>query len=362
MRSIGHRVATRLRLWLGPVYTARSMRAHRIAARLTLCLGLALAALAPVNGLAATESVSPLDCVSRLACRIVDVYVVVFWVAMFVLVVVGGLIVYAALRFRRRDDAEPRQVHGNTRLEMAWTAIPSLMLVVIFFLTLTSMGFVRNGPNPDLTVKVTGQQFAWTFEYPNGKKAATEMVIPTGKVVRLEVTSKDVLHAFWVPRVGGQIYAVPGQMNHGWIEADQPGTYLGECNELCGTYHYSMQLVVRAQNQADFMAWYTSKGPPPSTAVASKVQGVPAASKVSETDSLQFQPGRATVKVGEVVEWSNAGNTPHNVTFDNKQVPTSDTMNGGDTYEVKFSKPGTYHYICTFHTAAGMAGTITVTP
>jgi cytochrome c oxidase subunit 2 len=204
------------------------------------------------------QSVSPLDCAGPAACRIVNVYLFVFWMAMFVLVLVGGLLIFAAIRFRRRGEAEPVQVHGNPRLEFAWTAGPLLMLLFIFGLTFSSMDFVRNGPQPDLTIKVTGQQFAWTYTYPNGHSRGLDLTIPAGKVIRLEVQSRDVLHSFWVPRLGEQIYAIPGQVNHGWIEASNPGTYLGQCNELCGKGHWSMQITVRVLSQSAYDTWYAS--------------------------------------------------------------------------------------------------------
>ncbi|HYM50352.1 MAG TPA: cytochrome c oxidase subunit II [Candidatus Limnocylindrales bacterium] len=221
--------------------------------------GAALTALLPRAAFAAVQpvSVSPLDCAGPNSCRIVSVYQFVFWMAMFVLVVVGGLILFAAIRFRRRDESEPSQVHGNTRLEIAWTLVPLVMLLFIFGLTFSSMDFVRNGPHEDMTVRVTAQQFAFQFIYPNGARRA-DLTIPTGKVVRLEVTSKDVLHAFWVPRLGGQIYAIPGQMNHGWIEATNPGTYLGQCNELCGRGHAFMQISVTAMSPAQYDSWYAA--------------------------------------------------------------------------------------------------------
>src|SRR5207302_4427718 len=212
-----------------------------------IAAGALLAAVQPVD-------VSPLDCAGPDACRILSVYQFVFWMAMFVLVVVGGLILYAAIRFRRRDDREPPQVHGNSRLEFAWTALPFVMLIFIFGLTFSSMDFVRNGPTADMTIKVIAQQFAFQYQYPNGKRRS-DRTIPTGRVVRLEVTSKDVLHAFWVPRLGGQVYAIPGQTNHCWIEASQPGTYLGECNELCGRGHALMQIQVIAMTSGQYDSW-----------------------------------------------------------------------------------------------------------
>jgi cytochrome c oxidase subunit II len=306
--------------------------------------------------------VSPLDCAGPNACEIVGIYTSIFWIAMAVLVIVGGLIVYAALRFRRRDDREPAQVHGNPRLEVLWTAIPVLIVGFVFARTALRIDYVRNGPAPQQVIQVTGVQWAWSFKYPNGKSSFTTLTIPAGEVIRLQVTSKDVLHSFWVPRLGGQIYAKPGFQNNGWIEASQPGTFFGQCNELCGRNHWSMLLQVDAVTADQYQAFLSGApppgaGPPP----AEKASGVPAAANVAETDDLKFQPSSATVKVGDVVQWTNTGNAIHSVTFDNQQVPGLDTQNGGEKYEVKFLKAGTYHYICTYHVTSGMTGTITVT-
>jgi cytochrome c oxidase subunit 2 len=305
--------------------------------------------------------VSPLNCAGPNACDIVSVYTSIFWIAMVVLVAVGGLLVYAALRFRRRDDREPAQVHGNPRLEILWTAIPVVIVGFLFIRTALRMDYVRNGPPPQQVIQVTGVQWAWSFKYPNGKTSFSTLTIPTGEVVRLQVTSKDVLHSFWVPRLGGQIYAKPGFQNSGWIEASQSGTYFGQCNELCGRDHWAMALQVNAVSPDQYQAFLSGTLPPGTTAVAEKVSGAPSAVKVNETDTLKFEPSSATAKVGDVVEWTNTGTSVHNVIFDNQAVPGSDSMNQGDTFEIKFTKPGTYTYVCKFHEASNMRGSITVT-
>jgi cytochrome c oxidase subunit II len=314
-----------------------------------------------VSLIAPAVDVSPLNCAGPNACEIVGIYTSIFWIAMAVLVVVGGLIVYAALRFRRRDDNEPDQVHGNPRLEILWTAVPVVILAFLFIRTTLRIDYVRNGPPPQQTIQVNGIQWAWQFKYPNGRTSTTKLTIPVGQVVRLQITSKDVLHSFWVPRLGGQIYAKPGFQNNGWIEASQPGQYFGQCNELCGLYHYSMTLEVDAVSEADYQAFLSGAAPPGATPVAEKASGQPASVAVSETDALKFEPSSATAKVGDVIEWTNTGNAIHSVTFDNQQVPSIDTQNGGEKFEVKFLKPGTYHYICIYHITSGMTGTITVT-
>jgi cytochrome c oxidase subunit II len=319
-----------------------------------------LAAVAPIG--AAAVGVSPLDCAGPNACDILSVFTGIFWIAMAVLVVVGGLLVYAALRFRRVDDREPPQVHGNTRLEILWTAIPVVIVSFLFIRTTLRMDYVRNGPPPQQTINVTGIQWAWQFKYPNGKTSSTKLYIPAGQVIELKVTSKDVLHSFWVPRLGGQVYAIPGQTNHGWIEATNPGNYYGQCNELCGLYHFAMDLQVIAVSNSDYQAYLAGTlTPGVGPALAEKVSGQPAAANVKETDALTFDPLTASVKVGEVVQWTNSGTQIHDITFDNGAVPASDNQSGGAKYELKFLKAGSYHYICTIHKAANMNGTITVT-
>src|ERR1700737_3396378 len=227
-------------------------------------------------------NVSPLNCAGPNACDIVSVYTSIFWIAMAVLVIVGGLLVYAALRFRRVDDREPAQVRGNPPLEILWTAIPVVIVSFLFIRTTLRMDYVRNGPPPQQTIQVTGIQWAWSFKYPNGRRSGTRLTIPVGQVVRLQVTSKDVLHSFWVPRLGGQIYAKPGYQNNGWIEASQPGSYYGQCNELCGVSHFAMTLQVDAVSADQYQA-FLSGAPPPGGAAAEKVSGGPPPVNVGET-------------------------------------------------------------------------------
>src|SRR2546430_14306308 len=126
-------------------YTVVSVNPRRLLLGMLPALGLA-AALAPIT--ASAVDVSPLNCAGPNACDIVSVYTTIFWIAMAVLVIVGGLIVFAALRFRRRDDCEPSQVHGNTRLELGWTAGPLLIVSFLFIRTTLRMDYVRNGPPP----------------------------------------------------------------------------------------------------------------------------------------------------------------------------------------------------------------------
>src|SRR5207245_8911568 len=144
-----------------------------------------VAGLAPVS--AAAVNVSPLDCAGPNACDIVSVYTTIFWIAMVVLVVVGGLIVFAALRFRRRDDREPSQIHGNTRLELVWTAVPLLIVSFLFLRTTLRMDYVRNGPPPQQTIQVTGIHWAWSLKYSIGTYSFENMTYPARQVITHQV-------------------------------------------------------------------------------------------------------------------------------------------------------------------------------
>jgi cytochrome c oxidase subunit 2 len=171
--------------------------------------------------------------------------------------VVAGLAVYSLIRFRwRTGDAEPRQIHGNKRLEIFWTVVPALILVVLFSLTVPAMQVAdppMPGP-PDLVV--VGHQWWWEIRYPSsGIVTANEIHIPVGRPMSVLLDSADVLHEFWVPELTRKMTTVPMAGNHVWMEADRAGTYEGLCSEFCGTEHAWMRFQVIAESAADFAAW-----------------------------------------------------------------------------------------------------------
>jgi len=168
-----------------------------------------------------------------------DVYFWIFWASVVVFFGVASLIVYSAIRFRRRhEDDEPAQVHGNSRLEIAWTLVPLAILLSLFGYTASKMPFIASAPRGAMNKSVI--------------ISTTELYIPVGKPVALEVVSSDVNHSFYVPRLAGQVNAIPGQVNHLWLEADAPGIYLGQCTELCGAGHAIMKLAVIALPDGQF--------------------------------------------------------------------------------------------------------------
>ena len=201
---------------------------------------------------------------------IANLFNIVLIIAVGVFVVVEGLIVVAAFRFRRRsqDTSEPTQVHGNTKAEIAWTIAPALIVVTLFVLALQGLQSVDTPPvqaaGQQLTVKVIGHQFWWEYQYPDYNIAtATDLVIPVGTVVNLDISSVDVIHSFWVPQLNGKTDAFPNHINHSWIQANTPGTYVGQCAELCGSSHANMRVVVIAKTPAEFDQWVKEQQAPP---------------------------------------------------------------------------------------------------
>jgi cytochrome c oxidase subunit 2 len=180
-----------------------------------------------------------------------------------ILVLVEGLLILFLIRFRRRRrprDAEGAQIHGSTRLEVMWTVGPVLVLVAIavfVFVKVPGISDVPASSTRNLEIEVSGQQFYWSFTYPNGVVAVNRMRAPAGRVVELTVTAPDwdVIHSWWIPALGGKIDAIPGKVNSTWLQAEQTGVYRGQCAELCGLQHATMLAEVEVLEPAKFEAW-----------------------------------------------------------------------------------------------------------
>jgi cytochrome c oxidase subunit 2 len=228
-----------------------------------------LLALALVWGdaaaLAGNGGIAPPDPASPNAERSRDAYwiVLVFTGAIFVLV--EGLLVAFVLRYRGRNrprEVEGPQVIGHNRLELIWTVVPVLILVAIGGFVFYKLPGIRDIPEagaagPNLEVKVEGRQFYWRFVYPNGVVAVNELRVPAGRVVELELTAPahDVIHSWWVPRLGGKLDAIPGETNRTWFQAKKPGLYRGQCTEYCGAQHALMLATVRVLRPIHFETW-----------------------------------------------------------------------------------------------------------
>jgi cytochrome c oxidase subunit II len=175
------------------------------------------------------------------------------------------------IRFRARsDDDAPKQIHGNTKLELTWTILPALLLAGIAIPTVKMVFDTNTFPKDALTITTTGHRWWWQFGYDGTPvQTANELHIPSGEKVVLQLTSVDVIHNFWVPELAGKIYAIPGRHNRLLIEADQPGTYFGQCAEYCGTSHANMRIRVVVQTPADYQTWVSQQEHPPPTPPAS---------------------------------------------------------------------------------------------
>ena len=209
---------------------------------------------------------SPLIPASQQARDIDSLFQIVLGISTVIFLVVAGLVLYNAFRYRRRPgDGLPRQDFGDTRLEVAWTVIPLLIVTVMFFLSVRTMHDVDPPPldrPPDIAI--VAHQWWWEVHYPrSGVVTANEIHIPTGKNLLFRVTSADVVHDFWVPQLARKIDAIPNRMNFAWISADQPGLYLGTCAEYCGVEHAWMRIRVNAQDPEDFARWQKHQLAPP---------------------------------------------------------------------------------------------------
>jgi cytochrome c oxidase subunit II len=195
-----------------------------------------------------------------------NLWTVVFYAAVAVFFLVEGAIVFALIRFRHRkgDDTMPKQTHGNTRLEVAWTIIPALLLAALAVPTLSGIiALAKERPNA-LRIDVTAHQWWWQYEYPEQKvTTANELHIPTGRPIRLYLHSADIIHSYWVPALAGKQDVVPQRVNRLTIQADRPGEYHGTCVEFCGLSHANMRLRVYAHSPADFERWVGSQTAPP---------------------------------------------------------------------------------------------------
>jgi cytochrome c oxidase subunit 2 len=240
-------------------------RALRVAAVLAGIWALALLSASPALAQPVTPP-SALDPKGVNSAEIANLFTAVLVIAAVVFVIVEGLLLYSAFRFRRKSKvtSEPKQIHGNTRFEIAWTILPALIVVSLFVMTVQTQQQLDTKSGDPITVKVIGHQWWWEFQYPDYNiKTGTDLIIPVGAVVNLEITSGDVIHSFWVPQLNGKTDAIPNHINTSWIEAGQAGTYVGQCAELCGVSHANMRIVVIAKAQADFDQWIKEQQAPP---------------------------------------------------------------------------------------------------
>ncbi len=210
-----------------------------------------------------------------------DLNTLVTWIIVLITVFVAGLLAYVIWRYNEKRNPVAGKLSHHSTLEVAWTAIPVLILVVIAIPSFRLVYFEDRVPaeHADMTVKVTGHQWYWQYTYPDAKglhfdsymvhdedlkadqkglrhlAVDNQLVLPAGKNIRILTTSDDVIHSFFIPSLGVQRYAIPGRTIETWVRVDQPGDYYGECNQICGTNHSVMPISIHAVTPDDFAAW-----------------------------------------------------------------------------------------------------------
>ena len=202
-----------------------------------------------------------------------------------------GLLIWIAVRYNKKANPVPAKFSHNTTVEIIWTLVPVLILMVIAIFSFRLLFHYNDMPKPYMTVKATGYQWYWGYEYPDqevseivslpltkeqadAKKvpyllaADNAMVVPVNQVVRVQVTGADVIHAFALPAFGLKIDAIPGRLNETWFKAEKTGIFYGQCSELCGVDHANMPIEIQVVTQSQFDAWVASKKAPPAPAAA----------------------------------------------------------------------------------------------
>jgi cytochrome c oxidase subunit II len=204
---------------------------------------------------------------SEYASEGLDLFVLIIWMGVVIGVVVEAILIWAAIRYRRRPGADglPPQIHGNTVVEVAWTTGPVIVVGYILFVTLPVI-FTTQAPAPTnaMNVDVIGHQFWWEFQYPDANVVtANELHLPVGRTANLILRSDDVIHSFWVPALGGKRDAFPSHTNYIWMTPNSTGEFPGQCYQLCGYSHGNMRERAIIQSQADFETWLTAQQQPP---------------------------------------------------------------------------------------------------
>ena len=185
-------------------------------------------------------------------------------IATVIFLVVEGALLFAVLRFRRRgaDDSQGASYRENTTLELVWTLVPAIIVVIIGFYSYRVLAAIERPESDPLVVEVESSQFIWSFHYPVQQLSSSELHLPVGRPVRLEITSKDVIHSFWVPDFRAKRDATPGQVSELLITPTLVGRFPIRCAELCGGGHAAMTSVVIVETQAEFDDWILSQAGP----------------------------------------------------------------------------------------------------
>jgi len=202
-----------------------------------------------------------------------ELLIIITLITIFVL----GLLLYVIVRFHHQRNPVPSRTSHHTIIEMLWTVVPVLILVIIAIPSFKLMYYMDRVPEPDMTIKVTGHQWYWSYEYPDqsglafdsnlipeadlkpGQKRLLDvdnpLVVPVDATIRVQITGSDVIHSWFVPSFGVQEYAIVGRLNESWMKVEHAGVYYGQCNQICGINHAFMPIKVEAVSKDDFQRW-----------------------------------------------------------------------------------------------------------
>jgi cytochrome c oxidase subunit II len=252
---------------------SHSARAALIAAA---CLALLVALLAPAT--AGADLLTPEAGPTENAVKIDTLYKIAFYLGLVIIGSVWAMLFYVLFRYRASRGRSAPQISGNAALEMSWTIGAGAVVVALTIITYVLLPDIRNpaesGPaslaeargkqaavnqpvpkGEAIEIQVSGQQYLWRYQYPNGTFSFEEMVVPRDQTVILKIKANDVVHSWWIPKLGGKQDAVPGYTNETWFKATENGLFEGQCAEFCGTGHHAMGARVRVVDPEDYQTW-----------------------------------------------------------------------------------------------------------
>ena len=270
---------------------------------------------------------------SRMAETIDWLHQVIMWIILVIFVGVFGVMFYACFAHRKSIGHKAAQFHENTTVELLWTVIPAIVLVVIAWPVTKVVIAQKDTSAPDVTIKVTGYQWKWGYDYLRGEgegisfvstlatpreqiegaapkgenyllEVDNELVVPVGKKIRVITTAADVIHAWWIPAFGAKQDAIPGFLRDTWFRAEQEGTFRGQCTELCGKEHGYMPIVVRAVKPDEYTKWVAQHQPKAAAKVAASAAPA-AAAPAAGADDTKPLPVAELVSRGEKVYTAN---------------------------------------------------------
>jgi cytochrome c oxidase subunit 2 len=267
-------------------------KVRRVIGRIGRILGMTILGMTAMAGMALAQSQAPMvgapapwgmglqESGGPIKDAISSFNELVFWLMAATTVFVAILLAWVMWRFSEKANPIPSQTSHHTGLEIAWTVIPVLILLVIAVPSFRLIYYQDRARDADLTINVTGHQWYWSYQFPDhgnftfesrpiqdediraGQLRSLEvdepLVVPVGRTIRVMTNGADVIHSFFVPSLGVQRYSIPGRTLETWMRADRVGTFYGQCNQICGVNHWFMPIVVKAVPQEEFDAWVAS--------------------------------------------------------------------------------------------------------